>query len=235
MFVQCGFVAAQAEEPSVDQLLAWRSKIATHLVPALIAGSVNCANCHGPGGSLADRLAPLSQRIFFGPEMPADGARVAIGIHTVQAGEYPSHILKRYGLSNEWLQLLNPDYSDTRLRAGQKLKVFDASQLNLKLLVQRQFFRCWLIAKPEKGQALLLANFPVGIGKADRATPLGSTTFRHAVLDPEWTHPDTGEVYGPHHPDNVLGGYWLGLKPGVAVSFMALDFMVIPARQRPIG
>ncbi|NET74426.1 MAG: L,D-transpeptidase family protein, partial [Sphaerospermopsis sp. SIO1G2] len=131
---------------------------------------------------------------------------------------------QRYGLSNDWLQLLNPGYSDTRLRAGQRLKVFDASQLQLRLLVQRQFFRCWLVAKSAHGQAILLASYPVGIGQADRATPLGTTTFRHAVLDPEWTHPDTGMVYGPHHPDNVLGGYWLGLKPGDRGQFHGIGF-----------
>ena len=94
---------------------------------------------------------------------------------------------------------------------------------------------CWVIAKRPDHAAILLASYPVGIGKADRATPLGRTTFRQAVLDPEWTHPDTGVVYGPFDPDNVLGGFGWDSKREIRDSFVVLAFMAIPARQPKTG
>ena len=72
----------------------------------------------GPSGGLSGPFGTTERAIVFGPEL-LPHAKLAVGTHVVQPGEYPSTIIRRYGMSNEWLQLLNPDYEDTRLGAGQ--------------------------------------------------------------------------------------------------------------------
>ena len=33
------------------------------------------------------------------------------------------------------------------------------------------------------------------------------------MLDPQWKDPVSGQVFAPHDPGNLLGGYWMALDP----------------------
>ena len=44
--------------------------------------------------------------------------------------------------------------------------------------------------------------------------PLGVSAIWQCVRNPEWRDPDTKKVFKPTEPGNVLGGYWIAVKPG---------------------
>lgn len=175
---------------------------------------------------LGDVLEPVARRLFRQADrLPGDEA-CGIIAHRVASGETPSAILRRYAIGNGWLQVLNPTYDDRRLGAGQRLKVVDRSVgRGLTVVVSRRLYRCFVFAwHPSSEINLLLACLPVGIGTADRQTPMGRTQVTTMVRDPTWTHPDTKEVIPPDDPRNVLGGYWIGLDPGPDETFASIGF-----------
>lgn len=173
---------------------------------------------------LGDAAMPLLQRAYASNESLPGMERLGLSIHEVQPGELPGRILKRYGMGNALMKLLNPAYDDRRLGAGQRLKVIDLNSGRLTILVQRGATRTSLLWRRAEGQPNhLLAHMPCGVGLADRPTPTGSTTLASVVLDPEWTHPDTREVIPAGDTRNVLGGYWLGLSAGDG-TFASIGF-----------
>lgn len=54
-----------------------------------------------------------------------------------------------------------------------------------------------------------IASYPIAIGKDGWETPKGDFQVEHKRLNPEWTHPLTGEVMPPG-PKNPLGSRWIG-------------------------
>ena len=162
-------------------LVASEQTPAGQVVSQLISGSAQLPQLMSApvaeAQRIGDELGDLGQRLFFTDERIPESGKLFVFDHTVASGQYPATILRKYGLHNKHLELLNPTYSDTNLRAGQVLKVFDRSQLDMQILVRRSAFRCWVLAKPKndkQSKAIILASYPVGIGKADRATPLRS-------------------------------------------------------------
>ena len=117
----------------------------------------------------------------------------------------------------------NPGYDPRRIRVGQELKLLDLSSATLQLVVDRERHRlaAWRVA-PD-GSALLVAYVPVGLGAPETPTPSGATKVIERVRDPEWRDPNTGTVYAPGDPGNVLGGYWMRLDAeGIGKSGIGL-------------
>jgi lipoprotein-anchoring transpeptidase ErfK/SrfK len=65
-------------------------------------------------------------------------------------------------------------------------------------------------------------TFPVGLGAPGHPTPIGATSVVSCVRNPEWRDPDTGKVFKPDAPGNVLGGYWIGFAPGPGDAFRGI-------------
>jgi lipoprotein-anchoring transpeptidase ErfK/SrfK len=137
--------------------------------------------------------------------------RLGLALHTVRPGELPGAIAARYRIGAELLSYLNQDYDERRLRVGQKLKVLDLSDRSLRLRVQKQRYRLDAWRELSGGARVWITSVPVGLGAPGSPTPLGSTTINKRVLDPQWTHPETKQVFAPGDPGNVLGGYWIAL------------------------
>jgi lipoprotein-anchoring transpeptidase ErfK/SrfK len=187
------------------------------LVPLLLEASAHIGTLDGEQGhALADRLEPYCQRVFFGPERLPGMERLGLGLHTVQSGELPGRIARRYGISPQLFGYLNTGYDERRLGAGAELKVLDLSSGELSLLVDRTRYRlsAWRSVPGGAGAErwVLVAYIPVGLGAPETYTPLGTSRITLRARNPEWTHPVTKVVYAPDDPGNVLGGYWMALS-----------------------
>ncbi len=184
------------------------------IVPLLVEGSRLFANTTPDAARrLGDTLEPFARRTFFGPEVLPGMDRLGLGFHVVAKGETPTSIAARYDIGAGLLAYLNRDFDERRLRVGQKLKVLDAAHSELQVEVERSTFRLAIWRRMSEGGRVLVLFTPVGIGAADSPTPTGQTRVTKRVLQPQWTDPDTRQVFAPSDPRNVLGGYWIALDP----------------------
>lgn len=144
--------------------------------------------------------------------------------HTVRRGESLTLIGARYGVDPLLLARENGLAWHDRIHPGQRLKVDnrhivpdpvpDGIVINLP---QRMLFLF------RAGR--LVAHYPVGLGRPDWRTPVGSYRIREKVMDKTWIVPPSiqaemaarGEPVrkrAPPGPDNPLGRHWMGLAPG---------------------
>jgi lipoprotein-anchoring transpeptidase ErfK/SrfK len=156
--------------------------------------------------ALADRSAPFCRRLF--DEALPGRERLGLRTHVIAAGESPSVLARRYRTSVELIQRLNPGLDPRALAIGQQVTVLDLATTPLELVVSRSAFR--LLAW--RG-GTLMGVFRCGLGHAQSPTPLGATTVRQCVRNPEWRDPDSGRIFKPGDPQNILGGYWIGFEP----------------------
>jgi lipoprotein-anchoring transpeptidase ErfK/SrfK len=210
-------VPAQTTSPRarVDALLAAARNDPAQVVPSIEEGSSLLATTGGDAGrELADALEAACERAFFSPERVPGMEQLGLVVHTVEKGEVGSRIAQRYRIGPGLLAMQNQGFDERKLRVGQELKVLDLSDKSLQILVHKGLYRMTIWrSRPGGGPALLVACLPVGLGAPDSPTPEGKTKIAKRVLDPEWTHPVTHQVFAPRDPGNVLGGYWIALDP----------------------
>ncbi|WGV26797.1 L,D-transpeptidase [Halotia branconii] len=56
---------------------------------------------------------------------------------------------------------------------------------------------------------IVMASYPIAVGKQGWETPTGSFEVRHKQHDPIWRHPITGKIFPPG-ADSPLGERWIG-------------------------
>jgi lipoprotein-anchoring transpeptidase ErfK/SrfK len=200
---------AQAPRARIEALMREANRDPGALVPLLLEASPAVASLASDEAVLlADTLDRYASRAFFSPARPPRMEELGLRVHRVARGEVAERIAQRYRIGVGMLGYLNEGFEPDRLRVGQELKVLDLSDRSLRLEVVRGRYR--LLAR--RGD-VLVACFPVGLGAAGSPTPLGATKVANRVLDPQWTHPETKQVFAPRDPGNVLGGYWIALDP----------------------
>ncbi|MHC4589868.1 MAG: L,D-transpeptidase [Planctomycetota bacterium] len=98
--------------------------------------------------------------------------------------------------------------SERSLRAGQRLKLVTGP---FHAVVDKSDYRLDLYLGSGSGR-VYVASFPVGLGEFDQ-TPVGRFRVRpHSkLINPQWTHPHTGQRYGSDDPANPIGERWIGL------------------------
>lgn len=205
---------AQTPPSRVEALFAEAQRDPAAVVPLLVEGSRVMATLPADAARrLGDTLEPFARRAFFSPEPLPGMERLGLVSHAVAKGETPTAIAARHDVGAGLLPYLNADYDPNKLRVGRKLKVLDVARGELEIAVDRAAFRLAVTRQLAEGGRVLVLYAPVGIGAADSPTPAGQTRITKRVLDPQWTDPDTRQVYGPKDPRNVLGGYWIALDP----------------------
>lgn len=202
-----------AAPADLEALFAAAERDPAQVVPLLVTASARLTSMDGDAGHrLADRLEPVARRAFFSPERLPGMERLGLGVHTVRSGELPGRIARQYGMSAELFGYLNEGYDPRRVGIGAGLKYLDLSDGALRLVVDATRFRLGAWRRLEAGGWVLVAYVPVGLGAPESPTPTGSTKVVQRVLDPEWTHPETGQVFAPNDQGNLLGGYWMRLE-----------------------
>ena len=208
-------VQASSGGAGTEVLFSAADAEAGSVVDLILGASAELARLEGDEfHRLAERLEPYCKRAFFSPEELPGLERLGVAAHTVQSGELPGRIARRYGIGAGLLGWLNAGYDERKLRAGQTLRVLDLSDKSLELTVDRG--RCRLAAwrkLPDGSAWVLMAYVPIGVGASETPTPTGRTRITKRVLDPQWTHPVTKQVFAPDDPGNLLGGYWVALDP----------------------
>jgi len=165
--------------------------------------------------ALGDRVAPFCRRLFS-DKLPGR-ERCGVLTHVIAAGETPSILARRFRTSIELIERLNPGLDPKALSIGQEVAVMDLATAPLELVVSRSAYR--LLAW--RGTTLI-ATLRCGLGRDSSPTPLGATTVRHCVRNPEWRNPDTGKILKPNDPENILGGYWIGFEPRADQHFKGI-------------
>jgi hypothetical protein len=154
------------------------------------------------------RLTPLGNALFFSKQnWPADRL---FGVHTVQKGDNPDAIARKYGMSRELLnRLRGKDVNDSNLRLGDSLKVLKLNQQpegdkGFALHVDKRDFGLDLFIG-----GIFARRYLISHGAKESPTPTGRTHLVNRVWHPDWTHPVTKQVLKYGDPENILGPIWL--------------------------
>lgn len=146
------------------------------------------------------------------------------GSYVVRAGDSLSSIGARLGIPGSTLARTNGLRADARLRIGQKL------QVDNRHIVPEIRDDGILINVPQRllfyfEMGTLVAWYPVGLGREDWQTPVGTLHVATKETDPVWDVPVSiqeemrrkGEKVKKRvlpGPSNPLGKFWMGLTPG---------------------
>jgi hypothetical protein len=195
------------------------------VVPLVVAAGARLRELPpGEAVVLADRLQPFLQRLYFSSELFPGMEALGLISYRVQPGDHFARIAKAHGVGSDHLQAINPLVTPDSMQVGEELKVLDCTSRELRIYVWRSRFRMLVTRSGANGDFELLAIYPIGVGKTERPTPLGTTTVALKQRDPTWTDPDTKQVFAPDDPGNVLNGFWIGLEPGADGRFKGIGF-----------
>lgn len=151
----------------------------------------------------------LMRSLFLNPKATAKDP--TIRIHTVASGESLEKIVRTQGLACDWrlVARMNGLTDPRKIRVGQKLRV-PVGTFHAEVIKSQYRLNLFLGEGPGR---TLVASFPVGLG-TDGGTPTGMFRVRanSKLVDPEWTHPHTGEHFQPNDPKNPIGEWWIGIE-----------------------
>ncbi|MHC4142012.1 MAG: L,D-transpeptidase family protein [Planctomycetota bacterium] len=174
------------------------------LTAALAPGALDPADA----AFVRDRLGALNRQLVFSPEVVADdpfSRRYVVG-----PGDQLGGIVRRESLAVDWrfIMRVNRMVSERSLRVGQRLKLVTGP---FHAAVDKSDFRLELYLG-SGADRVFVASFPVGLGEFDQ-TPVGRFRVRpHSkLINPQWTHPHTGQRYTSDDPANPIGERWIGL------------------------
>lgn len=155
------------------------------------------------------RLAPLAEKLFFSRYPYREDETGIFTLHKVEQGERPDSIGRNYGMSYQLINLMREQPAESgELKLGETLKLVNAKTQGgyLVHVDKSDFFADVYIC------GILARRYPVGIGAIETPTPLGKAHIDMRSLEPDWTDPNSGEVYAWNDPQNLLGRVWLRLK-----------------------
>ncbi len=141
------------------------------------------------------RIVKLNESLIYSPLDTPDSVS-----HTVVAGDMLKDIARKFGVTYESIMRVNRMTKDN-IRIGQVLKILQGTY-TIEVSLSRKRLSFWLDDK-------FMNEFPVGIGKPETPTPVGTYTLNTREKEPVWWSPD-GKQYEFGHPLNILGTRWLG-------------------------
>ncbi len=145
-------------------------------------------------------------------------------VHAVESGETIDRLSRRFGVRARLAMAMNRLDDGSRLKKGQRLKLSNRRIVPLLTddgvainVADRTLY--WV-----RG-GVLMAQFPVGVGRETWETPLGHYELLGRRRDPVWHVPPSIQremlakglevkTRVPAGPDNPLGKYWLQLSAG---------------------
>jgi len=155
------------------------------------------------------RLLPAAEKLFFSKYRYPDDETGIFALHKVEQGERPDSIGRTYGMSYQLINIMRErPPEDGELKLGETLKVVNAKdQGGYHIHVDKSdYFADVYIC------GILARRYDVGIGAIETPTPVGEAHIDMRSLEPNWTDPNSGEVYAWNDPRNLLGRVWLRLK-----------------------
>ncbi|MDA3962827.1 MAG: L,D-transpeptidase [Planctomycetota bacterium] len=158
---------------------------------------------------VTERLLPLSAKLFFSKYRYNDDETGIFKQHKVAQGERPDSIGRDYGMSYQFINLMRErPAEDGELKLGENLKVLAAKEHGgYYVHVDKGDYFADVYAC-----GILVKRFAVGVGAIETPSPLGKAHIDMRSLEPDWTDPNSGEVYAWNDERNLLGRVWLRLK-----------------------
>ncbi|MBL9120707.1 MAG: L,D-transpeptidase family protein [Phycisphaerae bacterium] len=134
-------------------------------------------------------------------------------VHTIQPGESLAKVVRSQGLACETLLLkrINGIKDERRIQIGQRLRV-PKGAFHAEVIKSEFRLNLFMDAGSGSSDRVMVASFRCGIGESN-GTPTGQFKVRpkSKLIDPEWTHPKTGQHFGSHDPMNPIGEHWIGI------------------------
>lgn len=157
----------------------------------------------------SDALVEIGRVLAFTPVYNANDPMFFQ--YTVQSGDSLEKIVRRHKIGCDWrlVQRINNVKKPEAIRVGQRLKLPKGP---FSAVVSKRDYRVDLCVGAG-AERVVLTSLPCGLGSAN-GTPTGNFKVRvgSKLLNPEWTHPVTGEHFAGDDPKNPIGEHWLGLE-----------------------
>ena len=180
-------------------------KSRTLLSAALLSGELSPLDAK----HASDALVEIGRALVFTPVYNANDPMFFQ--YTVQSGDSLEKIVRRHKIGCDWrlVQRLNNIKKPEAIRVGQRLKLPKGP---FSAVVSKRDYRVD-ICVGAGAERVVITSLPCGLGSAN-GTPTGNFKVRPGskLLNPQWTHPVTGEFYGSDDPNNPIGEYWLGIE-----------------------
>lgn len=147
-------------------------------------------------------LERVNARIFFSPHAHPN----IVTFHKVKYGDILVGIAKKHKVYSERIARVNNLKNRNSIRAGQTLRIIlgrsrvkiSKSRFNMDVYLGNLFFK----------------RYKIGIGKSDQ-TPIVVTQVSKSRDDfPDYTDPNTGELFPYGHKRNPIGTRWIGFTMG---------------------
>jgi len=145
-------------------------------------------------------------------------------VHSVQPGDTIDRVSRRFGVKQRAAMGMNQISPKRPLKKGQRLTLSNRRIIPLLtndgiVVNLADLTLTWV------SNGILMAQFPVGVGRETWETPVGHYEILSRRRDPVWNVPpsiqremqEKGQVVKtkvPPGPDNPLGKYWLQLSAG---------------------
>ncbi len=158
---------------------------------------------------LVARLTPVGEHLFFEPTQYHGEETGLIRYHQIGQGELFPSIGRKYGLSEEHINLMRgKEPKNEQYRAGERIKVVDTlGNGGFLLHIDKSDFYMDLFVG-----GVFCKRFPIGHGKPGYETPTGETVIIERLASPAWTNPEDNKVYHKGDPGYIIGDYWLGFR-----------------------
>lgn len=155
-----------------------------------------------------DLLNGLAKQLFFNANVnPNDPTMV---VYTVRSGDNLQKIVREQnlGCDHRLIQRINGIADPRKLRVGQRLRL-PKGDFHAEVIKSEYRLNLYL---GEGSDRVLVSSFRVGLGESN-GTPTGLFKVRanSKLIDPEWTHPRTGQHFRSNDPMNPIGEHWIGL------------------------
>ena len=175
------------------------------LSSAVLSGTLNQQDSY----DAFNALAQINSKLFLTPVFNAGDP--ACTQYTVEANDSLEKIVRNKKIGCDWrlVARLNNIKKPESIQVGKRLKLPKGP---FSAVVWKRDYRID-ICVGEGADRVIVASMPVGLGEAN-GTPTGLFKVRSGskLLNPEWTHPVTGQRYAADDPANPIGEHWLGLE-----------------------
>jgi LysM repeat protein len=175
------------------------------LSAAVLSGTLNEQDSY----NAFNALAQISSKLFLTPVFNAGDT--ACMQYTVEPNDSLEKIVRKNKIGCDWrlVARLNNIKKPESIQVGKRLKLPKGP---FSAVVWKRDYRID-ICVGEGADRVIVVSMPVGLGEAN-GTPTGMFKVRNGskLLNPEWTHPVTGQRYAADDPANPIGEHWLGLE-----------------------
>ena len=154
--------------------------------------------------SVKVQLADIAEKLTFSSRVYSDDKTAEL--YHVEAGDLPSTVGKKFGITAEFFMTINRIADDRSMRANRNYKVIQGP---FSVVIRKKDFELDVFLGKN-----FIKSYRIGLGR-DGSTPVGEFLAGPKLPNPEWWGEDTSgrRIRVPYgDPNNPLGTRWITLK-----------------------